>query len=78
MSCQCDLYQEQVNLYEARMNEAIAEAEKYRLLWQASASCLSYNSDKIKARGEDEKIIIKLAKETDHGRFWSGKTKGWL
>ena len=75
--CQCDLRAEQVRLAEKRTGEAIAEAAMYRSRWQAAASCLAHNADKIAPRGEDEKALIKLAKESDHGVFWSGKTSGW-
>ncbi|HIE1324489.1 TPA: hypothetical protein ACXJFQ_005094 [Pseudomonas aeruginosa] len=79
MECKkCGLCEEQVRLAQAREREAIAEAAKYRTLWEASASCLSANQSKIKPRGADESKLLEIARQADHGQFWSGKTKGWI
>lgn len=79
MDCEeCGLCREQVKLSRTREHEAIAEAAKYRMLWEASASCLAHNADKIKPRGADEAKLIEIAKGANHGMFWSGKTKGWI
>ena len=79
MNCEgCGLAKEQSRLSEARAREAIAEAYKYRRLWEASASCLAHNAKRVKARGEDEAKLLEMAKEADSGVFWSGTTKGWL
>lgn len=74
--CACVLL-ETVRLGEARSAKAVAEAERYRLLWQAAASLITYAGDKLKPRGQDERRLIDIAKHADHGRFWSGKTDGW-
>lgn len=79
MKCEeCGLREEQVRLAQARESEAIAEAAKYRALWEASASCLSANESRIKPRGADEAKLLEIAKKANHGPFWSGKTKGWI
>lgn len=72
------MYQDQVKRAKKRELEAISEAQKYRELWNAAASCLAHNKDKIRPRGEDERVIIQIASKSDHGHFWSGETKGWL
>ena len=73
-----DLYKVQAQTSRIRESEAIAEAYKYRLLWEAAASCLAHNAGKLKPRGADEATIISMAKAADHGKFWSGETSGWL
>lgn len=79
MECEnCGLREEQVRLAKARESEAIAEAASYRMLWEASASCLAENESKIKPRGPDEAKLMEIAKQANHGLFWSGKTKGWI
>lgn len=76
-NCQCELRAEQARLAEKRTREAVAEAAMFRTRWEAAASCLAYNAGKITPRGQDEKAIIEIAKDADHGVFWSGKTSGW-
>lgn len=73
-----DLYKVQAETSRKRESEAIAEAYKYRLLWEAAASCLAHNARKLKPRGKDEAKVIDMAQTTDHGKFWSGETSGWL
>lgn len=73
-----DLYKIQAESSRKRESEAVAEAYKYRLLWEAAASCLAHNAMKLKARGADEAKVIDLAKSADYGKFWSGKTSGWI
>lgn len=79
MDCKnCGLREEQVRLAQSRECEAIAEAARYRTLWEAGASCLAANAVKIKPRGPDEAKLLEIAKRANHGVFWSGKTKGWI
>lgn len=79
MDCKnCGLREEQVRLAQSRESEAISEAARYRTLWEASASCLAANAVKIKPRGPDEAKLLEIAKQANHGVFWSGKTKGWI
>lgn len=73
-----DLYKVQAEASRKRESEAIAEAYKYRVLWEAAASCLAHNAGKLKPRGADEAKVIDLAIRADHGKFWSGETSGWL
>lgn len=69
---------ERVRGSRSRETEAIAEAFKYRQLWDAAASCLQHNMKKISPRGEDEKRMLSMAKNSLCGSFWSGKTNGWF
>jgi hypothetical protein len=76
--CACVL-RERVRSAERRENEAMSEAYRYRRLWEAAASCLAYNRDRLrKPRGEDERLLVENALSDMHGPFWSGKTRGWL
>jgi hypothetical protein len=63
---------------EEREASAIAEAYKFRELWEAAASCLQHNRKKIRPRGEDERRVLDIADKQMCGHFWSGKTNGWL
>lgn len=72
------LMEEQVALAEKKAADAIAEASKYRTLWECAASCLSSNSKFIKPRGGDERKLLSIADSANHGVFWSGTTDGWL
>jgi hypothetical protein len=67
---------------ERRAREAQREAARLRELWQAAASCLSYNRARLtRPRGEDERRLlayIEAQGSTEHGHYWSGKTDGWL
>jgi len=73
-----DLFRVQAETSRKLESEAIAEAYKYRLLWECAASCISHNASKLKPRGADEAKIISLAQSADHGKFWSGETSGWM
>ena len=77
VECQCELL-EQVRGCHKREAEAVAEAYRYRELWEAAAACLQHNRKRIKPRGEDERLMLEAADRCLCGHFWSGKTSGWM
>ena len=75
----CQVYRTRAELAERQAAEAVDQAYRYRLLWEAAASCLRHNRARLaKPRGGDEARVIAHAGETDLGLFWSGRTDGWL
>ena len=79
--CACVLLS-RVRSAERDQSRAIAEAAMYRSLFQAAASLVAHNRDRLrKPRGKDEERV--LAYLDDYGApglgpFWSGKTDGWI
>ena len=74
----CDVLVARTSVAERREAEAIADAYKYRELWEAAASCLQHNRAKIRPRGKDKERMISRAMQDMCGHFWSGSTDGWL
>jgi len=61
-----------------RTAEAVREADRYRTLWSAAASCLHHNLKRLgRARGADERRVLAHAAGAG-GPCWSGATDGWL
>src|SRR5690554_1318954 len=76
--CACVLFTRVENA-ERRAAESGALAHSYRYLWECAASCLEHNAAKVKPRGKDEGRMLELAKrDGPQGKFWSGKTDGWI
>ena len=63
-----------------REREAAKQMGEYRALWNAAASCLHYNRDRLrKPRGKDEaRMLAHVEHYREFGAFWSGNTDGWL
>ncbi len=81
--CIC-VMQARMNGAERREREAIAEAYRYRTLFQAAASLIAHNRARLaKPRGKDEARVLEYLDSYGDGppalgHFWSGKTDGWI
>lgn len=74
-----EVLESQCKSHAHREREALGAAAQYRDLWEAAASCLLHNQDKLRRpRGPDEKRLLSLIHLANLGRFWSGETKGLL
>ena len=75
--CACEIIEARDGM-ERVVNEHVGTAERYRRQWQAAAAYIRYNGARMKPRGPDERRMLALARETDLGPLWSGKTDGWI
>ena len=79
--CACVL-RTRVELAERDRRRAVAEASRWRALFQAAASLVAHNRDRLRApRGKDEARVLAYLDETGApglGPFWSGRTDGWI
>lgn len=79
--CACVLLS-RVASAERDQSRAIEEASMYRALFQAAASLVSHNRDRLRApRGEDERRVLDYLDKAGTpglGPFWSGKTDGCI
>lgn len=78
----CGVLRERAHGAERREREAIAEAYRHRMLFQAAASLIAYNRTRLaKPRGADEARVLEYLDQYGSvglGPFWSGKTDGWV
>lgn len=75
--CACVL-RGRVEFAEQGQRDALKRAAQAEALYNAAASCLRYNADRLrKPRGEDERRLLEHAKATYSG-FDSGRTDGRL